>query len=103
MSNGYIPVTIQHLDPETEEWSDLLRLHALKVNKTGGGEIFTAGAEQYHPRLTFTFRWCKALENVAYDTQMHRIVYRGRVFDIQDHDDYMEQHREIKLVGVAYG
>ena len=49
---SYYPVTIQRQDPDTEEWTDLLHLHALKVNKTGGGETTGAGAEQFHPRLT---------------------------------------------------
>lgn len=100
---SYHPLTIQKMDPDTEDWADLLQLHALKVNKTGAGESFNAGAEQYHPRLTFTLRWCKALEDLAHNTQLHRIVYRGHFYDIQDYDDYMEQHREVKLVGVAYG
>lgn len=100
---SYIPVTIQRLDPESEQWADLLKLHAIKVNKTGGSEGFNASADQYHPTLTFTFQWCKALEDVAFNTQQHRLVYRGHTFNIQDYDDYMEQHRTVKLVGEAYG
>lgn len=100
---SYHPLTIQAIDPETEEWTDHLHLHALQVNKTGGGENFNAGAEQYHPRLTFRLRWCKALEDIAYNTQLYRIVYRGHTFNIQDYDDFMEQHRVVNLAGVAYG
>ena len=100
---SYHPVKVQFLDPLTEEWSDLLNLHALQVNKAGSGESFAAGAEQYHPRLTFTLRWCKALEAVKYNTQQHRIVYQGHNFNIQDYDDYMEQHITVQLVGEAYG
>lgn len=100
---SYIPFTIQRQDPDTEEWADLWRLHALKVNKTGGGESSNAGAGQYHPRLTFEVRYFKGLEDLRYNTQAHRIVYRGQTFDIQDYDDFMEQHRTVQLVGVAYG
>lgn len=100
---SYYPLTIQRLDPDTEEWTDRLKLHALQVNKTGGGENFAAGAEQFHPRLTFELRWCKALEDVVYNPQEHRILYRGRPYNIQDYDDFMEQHRTVRLVGVAYG
>ena len=100
---SYYPLTIQKQDPETEEWSDHLALHTLQVNKTGGGETNSAGAEQYHPRLTFELRWCKALEDVVYSPQLYRIMYRGRAFNIQDYDDFMEQHRTVRLVGVAYG
>lgn len=100
---SYYPFTVQTLDSDTEEWTDLLRLHALQVNKTGGGESFSAGSEQFHPRLTFEVRWCKALEDVVYSPQTHRIIYRGRAYNIQDYDDFMEQHKTVRLVGVAYG
>lgn len=100
---SYHPVKIQIMDPDTEKWSDHLNLHALQVNKAGGGETFNAGAEQYHPRLKFTLRWCKALEDVAYSPQLYRIVYRGRAYNIQDYDDYMEQHITVNIVGEAYG
>lgn len=98
-----IPFKIQRQDPDTEEWTDLLNLHARKVNKTGGGETSNAGAEQYHPRLTFEVHHCKALEDVVYSPQLHRIEYRGRFYNIQDYDDFMEEHRMVRLVGVAYG
>jgi len=100
---SYLPVTIQHMDPETEAWTDLLRLHAIQVNRAGGGESFNAGREQYHPRLTFDLRWCQALEALRWDVQNHRIVYRGQAFNITDYDDYMEQHLTVRLTGEAYG
>lgn len=100
---SYIPFTIQRQDPDTEKWTDLLHLHARKVNKTGGGETDSAGAEQFHVRLTFETHWCKPLESAAYAPQTHRIVYQGRTFDIKDYDDFMEDHRMVKLVGESYG
>lgn len=100
---SYYPVTVQRLDPETEQWDDLLHLHAIKINRSGGGEISGAGAEQFHPRLVFDFRWTKALEVVAYSTQDHRLLYRGRPFNIVDYDDYMERHLTVRLTGEAYG
>lgn len=100
---SYYPLTIQQMDPDTESWTDLLHLHALQVNKTSGGETHNAGAEQYHPRLTFVLRWSSVLENVVYAPQIHRIVYKGRAYNIEDYDDFMEQHRTVRLVGVAYG
>ena len=99
---SYIPITIQAQDPDTEEWTDLLHLHARQANRSGGGEGFAAGAGQYHPRLTFSLRWCPALEALRYATATHRIVYGGRVWNIVDYDDYMERHREVRLVGEAY-
>jgi SPP1 family predicted phage head-tail adaptor len=100
---SYYPLKIQRMNQETEEWDDLLQLHALKVNKTGGGESYAAGAEQFHLRLTFELRWRKALEDIIHQPQIHRIVYRGWTYNITDYDDFMEQHRMIRLVGEAYG
>lgn len=100
---SYHPFTIQVQDPNTEEWADLLHLHALKVNKTGGGETSNAGAEQFHVRKTFEVRWSKVLEDVVHSPQVHRIMYQGRSYNIQDYDDFMEEHKVVKLVGVSYG
>ena len=100
---SYIPVTIQHRDPVTEDWTDTLKLHALQVNRAGGGETYAAGREQFHPRLTFELRWCRELELLRWATQEYRIIYRGQTLNITDYDDYMEQHLTVKLTGEAYG
>lgn len=100
---SYIPITIQRQDPETELWADHLKLHALQVNRSGGSETDSAGAGQYHPRLTFTVRWCKELEALRHNTQEHQIIYRGHAYNIVDWDDYMEQHLTVKIAGEAYG
>lgn len=99
----YHPFTIQAQDPDTEEWADKWKLHALKVNKTGGGQALNAGADQYRATLDFEVRYFKALEALRYNPQPYRIIYRGHTFKLVDYDDYMEQHQTIKLVGEAYG
>ena len=99
---SYIPVKLQKQDPITEEWLDHQQLHAIKVNRSGGGETFSAGAGQYHPRLTFEFRWCKLLEDLRYNTQQYQLVYQGHTFNVVDYDDYMEKHMTVRLVGEAY-
>lgn len=96
------PITIQMQDPDTEEWADRWRLHA-RVNKTGGGQSLNAGADQYKATLTFEVRHFAALEEMRYTPQPFRIVYRGHSFKLTDYDDFMEQHRVVKLVGEAYG
>lgn len=95
------PITIQIQDPNTEEWTDHLQLHA-RVNKTRGDAAFSTGADQYRASLTFEVRYVRALEDLAYNVQPYRIVYRGRTFKVTDYDDYMEQHRTVKLVGEFY-
>lgn len=95
------PITIEVQDPLTEMWEETLRLHA-RVNKTGGGTALNAGADQYRASLTFEVRYCRALEDLAYNPQPFRIVYRGRTFKVTDYDDFMERHQTVKLVGEYY-
>lgn len=95
------PITVQVQDPDTEKWTDRLRLHA-EVNKTGGGTTFSAGADQYRSTLTFKVRYTRKLEDIANGPQPFRIVYRGRTYKAVDYDDYMERHREAKVVGELY-
>lgn len=95
------PITVQVQDPSTEEWSDVLSLHA-RVNKTGGGATNAAGADQVRASLTFELRYCKALEDIQYSTQPYRVLYRGHKFKVVDYDDYMEEHRTVRLKGEFY-
>lgn len=95
------PIIIQLQDPDTEAWADTLKLYA-RVNKTGGGMSLAAGADQYHVRLTFELRYISALQRIAYGVQPFRVVYRGHTFRVLDYDDYLEQHRTVKLVGELY-
>lgn len=96
------PIIIQQQEPEGENWADKWRLHA-RVNKTGGGQALNAGADQYRATLTFEVRYFSALEELRYNPQPFRIVYRGHTFKVVDYDDFMEQHQTVKLVGEAYG
>lgn len=95
------PIIIQTQDADTEVWEDALQLHA-RVNKTRGGQAMQAGADQYTASLTFEVRYVKALEAIAYGPQPYRILYRGHTFKVTDYDDYLEQHRTVKLVGDLY-
>lgn len=96
------PITIQRQDQETEEWRDVWMLRA-RINKNGGGKALTAGADQYRATLTFDIRHFTALEEMRYNPQPFRIVYQGHTFKLVDYDDFMEQHRTVKLTGEAYG
>ena len=98
----YHPITVQIQDENTLEWSNKWNLHA-RVNKAGGGQTFNAGADQYTTTLTFEVRYFEGLEDMRYSPQLYRVLYRGHKFKLQDWDDFMEQHRTVKLVGAAYG
>lgn len=97
-----IPIKIQKLDPETETWSDYLpRLHA-NINKAGvDSEYLNAGAEQAKSRKIFTVRYNPMLKELDGNTQLYRIVYDGRIYDIADYDDFEERHQNVKLLGVG--
>ena len=94
------PIKIQRVDEATETWSDLYNLHA-RVNKSNGSEYLNAGAIQSKATLSFEVRYFKQLEAIKYDRGAYRIIYRGRAFSIEDYDDYQEEHKTIKLLGVS--
>lgn len=95
------PITIEVQNLETEEWEPKLHLHA-RVNKSGGSTTTSAGADIYRASLIFQLRYMKALEDLQYSPQPYRILYRGHRFKVVDYDDFMEQHREVKLGGEFY-
>ena len=96
------PVTLRQYDEATKVWSDVASLHA-SVNKTGGSEYLSSGALQSKATLTFEFRWSPPLSAVYLHTQLYRLRYNGDEYDVEDYDDYMEQHRTVRLLGVARG
>lgn len=95
------PVVLQKQNENTEIWETIMHFHA-RVNKTGGNQTFAADADQFHARLNFDFRYCEALEEVRYQPQLYRLLYRNHQFQITDYDDYLEQHRVVRLTGKLY-
>ena len=94
------PIVIQKVDEATEKWADVFNLHA-KVNKTGGSEYVSGGANQSKSNLTFEVRYFKSLEDIDFNRGLYRIVYRNHIFNITDYDDYLQKHETVKLVGVS--
>ena len=99
---SYHPFTVQ-VQGDDGEWTDLWKLHARQVNKTGGGQSYTAGADQYRTTLTFEVQYFKAMEAMRYSPQLYRVIYQDHTFKLVDYDDFMEGHKVVKLVGEAYG
>lgn len=96
------PITIQKINEDTEKWEDLFKLHA-RVNKSNGSEYLNAGANQSKSNRVFEIRYFKALEDIDDNRGLFRLVYRGKLYNITDYDDYLEQHKTVKLLGVSYG
>ena len=97
-----MPIRIQKRNETTEKWEDLYSLHA-KVNKSNGSEYLNAGANQSQSTRVFEVRYFKLLEDIDAKRGLYRIVYRDRFYNITDYDDYQEQHKTVKLLGVSYG
>lgn len=105
MSNLYDrPIIIQRVDEATEDWVDVFDkpLHA-KINKAkADSEYLKAGAIQGKRTLTFELRYFADLEPISFDLQSYRIVYQGVPYDIVDYDDFMLNHKTVKLLGASY-
>lgn len=98
-----LPISIQKINEETEQWEDVYRLHA-SVNKSStSNEYLNAGAVQAQRTLTFEVRYFKNLEEVGSSTQTYRILFNGAPYNITDYDDYQMKHNTVKLLGVSYG
>ena len=96
------PITIQKIDPVTETWLDLFRVHA-SINKAkSDDEYLNGGAIQGKRNLTFEVRYFALLEDIAFNIQSYRILYQGVPYDIKDFDDFKLMHKTVKILGVSY-
>ncbi len=96
------PIAIEKLNLSTEEWESYLPLLHANVNKNRqDNEYLQAGALQSQAQKVFKVRYCPPLKAIDGNTQIYRILYDGRYYNIVDYDDFEERHREVKLLGVT--
>lgn len=96
------PISIQRINEDEKTWDDVFKVHA-RINKSkADNEYLSGGAIQGKKSLTFEVRYFKALEDISLNIQSYRIVYQGIPYDIKDFDDYMLQHKTVKILGVSY-
>lgn len=96
------PISIQRINETTETWENLYKIHA-SINKTrSDNEYLNAGAIQAKKNLTFEVRYFADLEDISINLQSYRIVYQGVPYNIEDYDDFMLQHKIVKILGVSY-
>lgn len=96
------PIKIQTIDEISETWVTKYETHAYINKAKPNSEYLNAGATQSKRALTFEVRYFKALEDIALNTQTYRILFNDTPYNIEDYDDYMLQHKTIKLLGVSY-
>lgn len=97
-----MPIMLVRYNESTGEWEDAALLHA-RINKTGGSEYWGSGAYQSKATLTFEVRYSPKVASIFLNTQLYRIRYNGHEYDVDDVDDYLQQHRSLKIMGVARG
>lgn len=96
------PIVIQKFDEEKEQWNTVYKVHA-SINKTrADNEYLNGGAIQYKNNLTFEVRYFAGLNDISLNMQRYRVLYNDVPYDITDYDDFMSQHKTIKLSGVSY-
>ena len=100
--NYNIPITLIRYNVNTREWEDVAILHA-RINKVKGSEDWSSSAYQSRATLTFEVRYSPVVSAIFLSTQEYRIRYAGAEYDVQDVDDYMQQHRTLKITGVGRG
>lgn len=96
------PIVIQKINELTEDWEDVFKVHASVNKSSGDNEYLNAGAIQGKKNLTFEIRYFSDLEDISFNLSCYRIVYRGVNYDIKDYDDFMENHKTVKLLGASY-
>lgn len=96
------PISIQRINETTETWEDVYKVHA-SINKTKSDDQYLgAGSTRTKKNLTFEMRYFADLEDISLNLQAYRIVYQGVPFAIEDYDDYMLNHKTVKIPGVSY-
>ncbi len=95
-------IKIQKLDPESEEWSDYYKCCA-EINKSNGKEYFNAKTNITQYTYNFKVRYISKLEDIFFNTNQYRIVYKNNIFNIVNADDKLEKRLKITFVaeGVA--
>lgn len=102
-------IKFQKLDINTENWedyyiSDIAKkeknpwVHA-NINKASGKEYFNARTEISGSTFNFKIRYCEALKDLMFNTEIYRIVYENKIFNIKNVDDYQLDHNELTIVG----
>ncbi|MFR9168698.1 MAG: hypothetical protein ACLVKI_08490 [Gordonibacter urolithinfaciens] len=95
------PILIMKLNPETEEFEPYCRAHIIDENKARSDESTEGRGQSTMAVISFRLRWSRMLAPIEFAMEEYRLVWRGHEFDIQGFDDFMHQHRKIKITGVG--
>ena len=93
------PISIQRINETTELWEDVYNLHAYVNKASDDNEYLNAGAIQSKRKLVFEIRYFADLEAISFNTQLYRVVFGGVAYNVTSYDDYLLQHKTVKLLG----
>ena len=102
MANYNKPILIQKLNDDSEKWEDYLKTHAI-INKSSGKEYFNASTNISDSTYNFKVRYCNNIDSLIFNTEIYRIVYKTRCFNIKNVDRYLESVSEVTIVGEFNG
>lgn len=98
MASYNLPIQIQRMNLETEEWEIYYNTHA-NINKTGGREYVNASTNISSSTYSFKIRYCEKIKDVLFNTEIFRVVYDTRCYDIKNIDRYAENKTEVTIIG----
>lgn len=91
-------IKIEKLDSETENWDKYYECYA-EVNKATGKEYFNANTNITQNTFNFKVRYISKLEDIIFNTNQYRIIYKNNRFDIKNVDDKKEKRLKLTFVG----
>jgi len=95
-------IQIKKLNLDTEKYEDYMTCHA-NINKASGREYFNANTEISSSTFNFRVRYSTALDDILYNTELYRIIYDGKIFNVKNVDNYLLKNHELTLVGEYHG
>lgn len=102
MASYKFPILIQKLNEKTEKWEDYYSTHA-NINKVGGKEYTQASTNISNSTFNFKVRYCSLMEEVIFNTEIFRVVYKKRCYDVKNVDHYGENKTELTIIGEYNG
>lgn len=102
MASYKFPILIEKLNEDTEKWEKYYSTHA-NINKVGGKEYEQASTNISNSTFNFKVRYCNKMKEVIFNTEIYRVVYENRCFDIKNVDHYGENKKELTITGEFNG
>lgn len=102
MASYKFPILIEKLNENAEKWEEYYHTRA-NINKVGGKEYEQASTNISNSTFNFKVRYCEKMKEVIFNTEIYRVVYDNRCYDIKNVDRYAENKTELTIIGEFNG